>query len=107
MWDTSTTYISRNTSAGKKKRPLDCLPPGGILKIVDSLNSKRRYEEWSITFLSRSDFSEKAYPPSCLRLTKNLPNIVPLADKIDTNKDHWPCASASFTEAAAIYCDQY
>ena len=44
---------ARNTSADEK-RPLDCLPPslragylppGGILKIVDSLNSKRCYEE--------------------------------------------------------------
>ena len=23
----------------------------------------------------------------CLRLTKNLPNLIPLADKIDTDKD--------------------
>ena len=37
--------------------------------------------------LSWSNFFEKAYPPSCLRLTKNLPNIVPLADKIVTDKD--------------------
>ena len=38
-------------------------------------------------FLSLPYFFEKAYPPSCLRLTKNLPNIVPLVDKIDTDKD--------------------
>ena len=36
---------------------------------------------WSITFLSWPDFFEKAYSPSCLRLTKNLPNVV------DTDKD--------------------
>ena len=68
------------------KRPLDCLPPGGILKTVNSLYSKRRYEEWSVTILSWPDLFEKAYPPSCLRLTKNLKNIVPRADKIDTDK---------------------
>ena len=80
-------YTPCNTSADKIKRPLDCLPPGGILKIVNSLNSKRHYKEWSLTFLSWPDFFEKAYPPSCLRLTKNLPNIVPLTDTIDTDKD--------------------
>ena len=38
-------------------------------------------------FLSWPHFFEKAYPPSRLKLTKNLPNIVPLAYKIDTDKD--------------------
>ena len=38
-------------------------------------------------FLSWPHCFEKAYPPSCLRLTKNLPNIVPLVYKIDTDKD--------------------
>ena len=42
---------------------------------------------WSITFLSWPDFFEKAHSPSCLRLTKNIANVVPLADKIDTDKD--------------------
>ena len=37
--------------------------------------------------LSWPNFFEKAYPPSRLRLTKNLPYIVPLADTIDTDKD--------------------
>ena len=37
IWHTGTKYIPRNTSADKK-RPSDCLPPGGILKIVNSLN---------------------------------------------------------------------
>ena len=69
------------------------------------MNSKRGYEEWSIiTFLSWSDFFEKSISSLLLRLAKIVLNIVPLADKIDTDKDigHVP-----FTEAVAIYCDRY
>ena len=60
-----------------KKRPLDC-----ILKIVNLRNKKGAPRSGQLCFLSRPD----SYSPSNLRLTKNLPNIVLLVDKIDKYK---------------------